>query len=136
MNCKIGILTFHKSINYGSVLQAYALQNLLLKEGYKVEIIDYEPKNYANMYIPFKKPTTIWNILHNLNRVPVGKIIKEQNEKFKKFRDTYINLSREYNFESNYSDIFHNLIVSYPPVVKMGTDGLKITKTSFRNTLK
>lgn len=106
MNCKIGILTFHKSINYGSVLQAYALQNLLLKEGYKVEIIDYEPKNYANMYIPFKKPTTIWNILHNLNRVPVGKIIKEQNEKFKKFRDTYINLSREYNFESNYSDIF------------------------------
>ena len=24
----------------------------------------------------------------------------------------------------------------YPPVVKMGTDGLKITKTSFRNTLK
>ena len=106
MNCKIGILTFHKSINYGSVLQAYALQNLLLKEGYKVEIIDYEPKNYANMYIPFKKPTTIWNILHNLNRVPVGKIIKEQNEEFKKFRDTYINLSREYNFESYYSDIF------------------------------
>ncbi len=24
----------------------------------------------------------------------------------------------------------------YPPVVKMGTDGLKITKTSFRNTLE
>lgn len=24
----------------------------------------------------------------------------------------------------------------YPPVVKMGTDGLKITKTSFRKTLK
>ena len=40
---KIGILTFHKSINYGSVLQAFALSDLLSKRGYAVEIIDYEP---------------------------------------------------------------------------------------------
>ena len=43
---KIGIITFHKAINYGSVLQAYSLQHLLESEGYLVEIIDYEPKKY------------------------------------------------------------------------------------------
>ena len=40
---KIGILTFHRSNNYGAVLQAYALQNYLLEYGLDVEIIDYRP---------------------------------------------------------------------------------------------
>lgn len=38
---KIGILTFHKAINYGAVLQAYALLSTL-QEKYYVNIIDYE----------------------------------------------------------------------------------------------
>ena len=38
---KIGILTFHKSINYGSVLQAWALCTAL-----KEYNVDYEPDIY------------------------------------------------------------------------------------------
>ncbi len=45
---KIGILTFHCPHNYGAVLQAYALQQYLLKLGYEVEIIDYRPKYLIN----------------------------------------------------------------------------------------
>ncbi|MFQ9152593.1 MAG: polysaccharide pyruvyl transferase family protein [Blautia sp.] len=52
---KIGILTFHKSINYGSVLQAFALSDLLSKRGYAVEIIDYEPASYSIQYRIFEK---------------------------------------------------------------------------------
>lgn len=37
----IGIITIHKIHNYGSVLQAYALQRVCEEMGYKVEIIDY-----------------------------------------------------------------------------------------------
>ena len=40
----IGILTFHKSVNYGSVLQAWALQRMLALKGIESEIIDYEPE--------------------------------------------------------------------------------------------
>ena len=42
---KIGILTYHRSVNEGSVLQAYCLQQLLqtLKPDALVEIIDYRP---------------------------------------------------------------------------------------------
>ena len=37
----IGIITIHKINNYGSVLQAYALQQVCKELGYDVEIIDY-----------------------------------------------------------------------------------------------
>ena len=38
---KVGILTFHRAQNYGAVLQAYALKNILIKLNVKAEIIDY-----------------------------------------------------------------------------------------------
>ena len=44
---KIGIITFHWATNYGAVLQAYALQNYLIKTGNEVHIIDYVPATIA-----------------------------------------------------------------------------------------
>lgn len=38
---KIGILTLVNQLNYGGVLQAYALQRVLRDRGYDVEVIDY-----------------------------------------------------------------------------------------------
>ena len=38
---KIGILTFHNVINYGGVLQCYALQEFLKKLGAEVQVIKY-----------------------------------------------------------------------------------------------
>ena len=37
---KIGILTFHSQLNYGGVLQCWALQTALQKLGYEVVVID------------------------------------------------------------------------------------------------
>lgn len=43
----IGIITIHKINNYGSVLQAYALQKACEELGYRTEIIDYKfPNEY------------------------------------------------------------------------------------------
>lgn len=39
---KIGIITMHKVLNFGSALQAYALQKILDNNGYDSEIIDYD----------------------------------------------------------------------------------------------
>ena len=39
---KIGIITMHKVLNFGSALQAYALQRVLDNNGYDSEIIDYD----------------------------------------------------------------------------------------------
>lgn len=51
---KVGVITIHKIHNYGSVLQAYALQKACEDMGYNVEIIDYLFPNsyqYNNKYV-------------------------------------------------------------------------------------
>ncbi|CUP72641.1 polysaccharide pyruvyl transferase family protein [Bacteroides thetaiotaomicron] len=40
---RIGILTFHRALNYGAVLQCYALQKVIKDLGHEVEVIDYRP---------------------------------------------------------------------------------------------
>ena len=48
---KIGILTYHRSHNYGALLQAYALKHFLMKQGYNdVEFVDYFPDYHRDMY--------------------------------------------------------------------------------------
>lgn len=55
---KIGILTFHASHNYGSMLQAYALQHYLLMHGHEAETINLRIKAQQDFYhfplIPLK----------------------------------------------------------------------------------
>lgn len=48
---KIGILTWHKALNHGAVLQAYATQNFLKQNGIDSLILDYE-RNVKNMRGP------------------------------------------------------------------------------------
>ena len=38
---KVGIITFHASHNYGSMLQAYALQQVVKSFGNECEIINF-----------------------------------------------------------------------------------------------
>ena len=38
---RIGILTFHRALNYGALLQCYALQRLLTDWGHDVVVVDY-----------------------------------------------------------------------------------------------
>ena len=64
MKKKIGIITLHRVVNYGSVLQAYALQEVIKSFKYDVEVIDYYPSRLT-MYGMLKR-------------------IKNKNEKFKK----------------------------------------------------
>lgn len=48
---KIGILTYHNAVNYGAVLQAYALQRFLKKNtGEQVQIIDYRSPGVEKQY--------------------------------------------------------------------------------------
>lgn len=51
---KIGIITFHCSYNYGSMLQAYALQTYVKSLGYDVKIIDFIMKQDFEQYKLFR----------------------------------------------------------------------------------
>ena len=50
---KVGIITFHASHNYGSMLQAYALQQTVLGLGYECEIINLRTLIQRKIYSPF-----------------------------------------------------------------------------------
>lgn len=53
---KVGILTFHRAINFGAVLQCYALYRTLIDMGHDVEVIDYRPA-----YIDKYRRPLYWN---------------------------------------------------------------------------
>ena len=50
---KIGIITYHRSHNYGAMLQATALSKVLLDLEHDVRIIDYWPIHQSKIYLLF-----------------------------------------------------------------------------------
>ena len=61
MKKKIGILTWHYYPNFGSALQAFALQKVISGMGHDVRIVDYENPKYgkATLKQRIKKSTLI-----------------------------------------------------------------------------
>jgi len=57
---KVGIITFHASHNYGSMLQAYALQQVILGMGYDCEIINFRSAVQKEMYKPIFMKGTLY----------------------------------------------------------------------------
>ncbi len=88
---KIGILTFHLADNYGAVLQAYALQNILQDMGHEARILNYQDKALIRAYKIFgswKPRAVIKGILKMLLKEPV------KHKKFQDFRRRYLDLSK------------------------------------------
>ena len=85
-NIKIGIATFHRPVNYGAVLQAYALQKTIKKLGYECEIIDFATQKHRDAYDPTKIQNQIYKKTANY------KIIRYQ--KFQEFIENELNLSK------------------------------------------
>ncbi len=59
---KIGLITYHFVLNYGAFMQAWALQNHLIKKGFSVEIIDYKPAHLekgGGLFFPRNKKDII-----------------------------------------------------------------------------
>lgn len=51
---KVGIVTFHRALNYGAVLQSYALQKTITSLGADCEIVDYICPKITLDYKPFR----------------------------------------------------------------------------------
>ena len=61
---KIGIITFHASFNYGSMLQAWALQTYLQQQGHDVRIVNYRSHVQRQTY---HKPLDFNNVENSLS---------------------------------------------------------------------
>lgn len=92
---KIGILTFHRAINYGAVLQCYALQEIIKELGHDVFVIDYRQSFIEKGY-------KYWHWMWFLKKIPfprkmflyITKTIKFRLKiiKFDRFRNEFLNI--------------------------------------------
>lgn len=108
MGKKIGIITMHKVLNYGSALQAYALQHTIEKLGHNAEIIDYTyPNTYHKQFSP--KPSVLRRIISSILEILRGFPRKRRAKVFAKFYNDKLNLSRTYNTKEE----LHNVPPKY-----------------------
>ena len=97
----IGIITIHKINNYGSVLQAYALQKVCDDLGFKTEIIDY---NFPNEFHSTNKYVETSSALSNepkWMKLLYALDLMKQHKEIRKFVYRYEHLScNQYNSPS------------------------------------
>ena len=88
---KIGILTFHRAINYGAVLQCYALYRTLCDMGHYVEVIDYRP-SYIEKYRKLLSISFTWNIFKGLKALFRDLLLYGKRKKAVKNFDRFLSL--------------------------------------------
>lgn len=91
MNKKICLVTWYNlGHNYGTMLQAFAMQNIIRKLGYNSEIIKYEPKNISLTAKIKKRIAVLYFLIFNNH-------IFKRNKKMDKWIKQNIILSKKYN---------------------------------------
>lgn len=91
---KIGILTYHRTLNYGGCLQALAMRLILEGFGHKVYYVDYWPnyhkKSYAIFNIDFfKKSNWKGKLMYLINTARHATFIKRRHINFDSFHNKY-----------------------------------------------
>ena len=89
---KVGILTFQQAINYGAVLQLYALQETIQKLGVDSEVINYISPKLKNDYKIVRYNDGLKNLLACIF---CAKAFYERKRRFKLFENKYLNLTDE-----------------------------------------
>ena len=92
---KIGILTYHRSHNYGALLQAIALRKVLVDMGHEVTFIDYWPDYHWHTYAFFSLAAMLReNLLNSMryakNCIVHGKSRRDRIKHFEEFIAEYI----------------------------------------------
>lgn len=98
---RIGILTWFDVLNYGSVFQAYALQECVKSMGNTVEILRHDrvlPKYYANELGSISFVNIVkWLRNQSPGRVRYRTTTKKKYAAFESFRDEYLNIGSHYS---------------------------------------
>lgn len=109
---KLGTVTFHRAVNYGAVLQTYALQRIINEKGQECEVIDYQCEAFRDSYKVIKiNFQSLKGCISSILQIPF-KYLK--NKKFKRFIIEKINISNEkytLNTISNANDRYEKFIV-------------------------
>lgn len=90
---RVGVLTFHRSLNHGSVLQAWALTRVLARMGLAVEIIDYVPPAQERVYSMFDKRWSPRAMAKNARSLVFYPLLARRKRGFERFVETRLPVS-------------------------------------------
>ena len=125
---KIGILTFHHSRNYGAVLQAYGLKEVLCKLNHQVNVIDYRNKAIDKRKRLFTLERLINNPLRFIKQfLNIYISYKKRKDNFIRFEKKELNLTdRIFQpkdiLESDYDAIIIGSDQVWSPIITDGPD--------------
>lgn len=100
---KISVITMHAVQNYGSVLQAYATQEMLKEHNMDVKIINYVRENCRDENLMYS-----WTNGNVIKKIVIYPTIKRWEKIFGGFRKEYLNLTKTIY---TYQDDFQNLLL-------------------------
>lgn len=92
---KIATITTHTALNYGAVLQAYALCKYIQMTGNECSILDYQPSYVKKSYQIITKPRKLQDIFLCVFQIVHYSSRKNRKKKFEEFRKSYLTLSKE-----------------------------------------
>ena len=96
---KIGTITFHSPYNYGSSLQAYALQETVKKicnQDCEYKIINLRTEKQKYMYEIDNEKSYINKLIKRVLLKDYKEKYKIKNQKFEDFINNKLNVTREY----------------------------------------
>lgn len=115
---KIGIITFHASFNYGSMLQAYALQTFLERNGHEVKIINFRTDKQKGMYpkpLRFNSRNRIKQSIKRILLEPssIGPLYKKWHL-FDQFLNSHLHITKEFSTEEElkYANLKYDLLIT------------------------
>jgi len=108
----VATITFHHAYNFGSALQAYALQEYVKKIGSEngvqidYKIIDFYTKKQEALYSVYKSVKDPKNIIKNLIAFPYADRLKEKNSRFEGFLKTRCELTTRFTTEEELTKFY------------------------------
>lgn len=97
---RVGIITFHRALNYGALLQAYALQKVLEELNIKSEIIDYRNPIIEDIY-RLKRLNERNGLKNKVKYILQRSYEIEKREKFEYFRQNKLLITNKTYFNDN-----------------------------------
>lgn len=126
---KVGILTFHNTLNYGAQLQLYALYTVLKEKGHDVEVVNYSNKMVLERETP-RIPSAVEWIEHprgSLRLFWAYPVTKTRKLAFNRFESEYLKISESIKHERELTDRYDVIVVGSDQIWNPGCTGGDLT---------
>ena len=104
---KCGIITYHAAYNFGSVLQAFAIQEWLNRNGYSATIINYRMAEQKRVYSIFRNEG-IKGIIKDIMSICSFKDKIERKRKYEQFIESQLLLTNEFSEPEKMEEVCKN----------------------------